>query len=1057
VEADAAALPALAAIQGVSWIQNQSQFQELNDDARWVGQGYVPFTTPLYERGLTGAGQVGALADSGLSVYDFGGNDDPNAASCYYLDDGNGGAGGPALAPGPGHRKVVGYTVPAGAIGNFLDESGHGSHTTGSVVGDQAPWNASSPADGQAYAARVFFQDIGTGPGLINPPADLGTMFAEAHDPNGDGLYQPLAEPRTHSNSWGSVENDYSLEASQTDAFMWTHPDFLILFAAGNQGPGAGTAGQPGTAKNVVTAGATENGLADPNSMAYFSSHGPAPLGRLKPTISAPGDRVVSTLAGSACGTAEKLGTSMAAPALQGLALLMRQYLWQGFYPSGAAEPADQRHPSAALLKALLIASGRPMSGAFSDNGLGGSWPSNGQGWGRATADDALYFQGDHRALWLRDEYALDGSAGFDGPGQTRTFTITVGSGQPFAAEPLKVALVWTDYQGLPLAGGALVNDLNLSVSDPAGGLHLGNDPATNDFLGAPELPPLAPDSVNPWEVVYLSNPAGGIYTLTVSAANIGSLLLDPARKQGYALVVNGDLLGRQGQAELEFPAYEVAPAEVGTARIRLSDLDLNADPAAVESATVTITSTTQPAGVAVTLQETGAGSGVFSGDVTLTNSLAGGVELAVAAGDLLRLSYQDADDGRGGPAVAYDTARIAPLPLNFVNPPGAAEPGESAADGNFTLAWSPAEATAHLSHYEVQEATLFSRPLFDDAEGAISTNWDTGQASAPWASDASYQHSGASAFWSGRGDVGFFIETSLTLNHDVSLPAGASSAQLGFYSRYYNDVNDYGYVEVAAGGGPWLPLRRLYADPRLAPEGGRLQYHQLDLSGYTGQPIRVRFRYTNGVASIPPDSPGWWLDDVAIQAGSWQTIARVGPETTQHELTGRGNGQYFYRVRGVYADGSASGWSNVAPAEVTSARDAGGKGQLQALLGPSIRFDFSASHADEGLSGSLKLTDTAGQARIQLESVTYLGDLTGPCGLLPMNVGALELQGEGAFNGAGGATFRVCVQDVGQPGAGIDRFYLTCLTGCAYATSGRAADDIIDQGDIEVQPAPAG
>src|SRR5262249_31560892 len=142
---------------------------------------------------------------------------------------------------------------------------------------------------------------------------------------------------------------------------------------------------------------------------------------------------------------------------------------------------------------------------------------------GRIKADDALYFQGDHRDLWLHDEYAPGGDVGLAGSGDSRTFTIKVGNGSPFEAEPLEVTLVWTDYPGSMLDGGRLVNDLNLVVTDPVGGVHRGNDPAGSDFSNATDLPP-APDAVNPWEVVYLANPVPGTYTITVTLATLGSL-----------------------------------------------------------------------------------------------------------------------------------------------------------------------------------------------------------------------------------------------------------------------------------------------------------------------------------------------------------------------------------------------------------------------------------------------------------------------------------------------------------------------------------------------------
>ena len=44
-----------------------------------------------------------------------------------------------------------------------------------------------------------------------------------------------------------------------------------LRFAAGNNGPAPLTVGNPGTAKNVVTVGATENGQGEPDNMADFA------------------------------------------------------------------------------------------------------------------------------------------------------------------------------------------------------------------------------------------------------------------------------------------------------------------------------------------------------------------------------------------------------------------------------------------------------------------------------------------------------------------------------------------------------------------------------------------------------------------------------------------------------------------------------------------------------------------------------------------------------------------------------------------------------------------
>lgn len=1060
VSAEEALFAPLAGIPAVQWLQNDAPLQEFNDDARWVSQGGLLNETPLYEHGLTGAGQVGAVADSGLAVYDFLKNDDPlyeAAPSCYFLDDGNQGAGGEPLRPNPTHRKVVAYVEPPGAEGDQIDSTGHGSHVVGSIVGDRPPWGQPSQADGQAYDARVFFQDIGVGLtipqdpffGAINPPEDYRVLFGQAYDPDGDGLYRPELEPRTHSNSWGSTDPIYSVESAQTDEFMWTHPDFLILFAAGNQGPGPASIGYPATAKNVVTVGATENGMADPDNMAYFSSHGPSPLpeGRLKPTVSAPGDRIASALRGDPCGVVEKSGTSMATPTVHGIALLMRQYLWDGYHPTGQPNPGDSRHPSAALLKALLMNSGRAMDGNHTDNLGGGTWPSNGQGWGRVTADDVLYLQGDHRALWLQDEVAPDGSAGFDAAGQRRTYTLTVGDGHPFRQEPLEVTLTWSDYPGTPLAGG-LVNDLNLTVVGPDGNLHVGNDLESNDFRGSGVLPPAAPDDVNPWEVVYLEQPLSGTYTVTVTVANMGSLALDGRRKQGFALVASGDLHSRQGRAQIEFPFYEVNPREV--ARLRISDLDLNGDANRVEQVQARVTSSSEPQGVTVTLRETAADSGVFSGQVSLSRDGGAPKDLAVATGDEIRLAYRDGDDGRGQGVTTYDTARVGRRPLNFVNPAVLAQPQNGDGDGRYTLSWQPPEETEGLISYVIQETTIYTRPLWDNAEGDLAQKWQSGQLTAPWRQDVQYAQSGITAYWSGRGDTGALIDSALTLKEAVTLPSGSTSASLGFYSRYFNDLNDNGYIEISDDGGQtWHPLRRLYADPRVVPPDTRLQYHQLDLTPYLGQALLLRFRYSNGVISFAPDSPGWWLDDIRISSGTWQTIATVAPDVTSYDLTGRAPGHYYYRLRAVYEDGSANAWSEVRGVSVDTASSitarATGGGWLERSA-RKINFGFRVASSEAGLSGKLQLNDNVSGAKVEITEVTHVGH-SGECDAASAAESSLSFSGSGTYNGQS-ANFRVCLGDNGQPGRGSDTFRLACLSGCAYDTG---SEVLLGGGNVQV------
>ena len=167
------------------------------------------------------------------------------------------------------------------------------------------------------------------------------------------------AGARIHSNSWGCGReaedavtkcNVYDSMAADTDRFVWDHEDFVVLFAAGNDGTaGAGAVSTPATCKNCITVGSSE-GFYDSSvsyqhkppaafpsphvsNLAEFSSAGPtSPDGRTKPDVVAPGLGVRSAAsngfvssAGN-CDQSKKSGTSMATPAVAALVAVIRQF-----------------------------------------------------------------------------------------------------------------------------------------------------------------------------------------------------------------------------------------------------------------------------------------------------------------------------------------------------------------------------------------------------------------------------------------------------------------------------------------------------------------------------------------------------------------------------------------------------------------------------------------------------------------------------------------------------------------------------------------------------------
>ncbi|HMG21093.1 MAG TPA: S8 family serine peptidase, partial [Kofleriaceae bacterium] len=494
----------------------------LNDTTIWVGQSGLNAgqTTPVFDHGIHGEGQVVGYIDTGV-----------DADSCYFRDTARGlpptNACNGGTVVDTAQRKVIAVdfltsTECAGGIASTeWDTQNHGSHVGGTIAGDNfANPIAHDPGDGMAPGAKLVVQDAGFRtdncgdlPGIGCPVVDLKPIFQQAYTQGA----------RIHTNSWGdnengAVQNNYTVASADVDQFMFSHPDFLILFAAGNAGPGTGSVGSPSTNKNGIAVGATQRGTAA-NSMASFSSCGPTADNRIKPDLTMPGQNIISarndaSVTSNNCTTISMSGTSMASPAGAGMAALTRQYYTDGFYPTGVAVAANKFTPSAALVKATMLNSTQVMTGTGT-----GAVPNNCQGWGRVLLDNTLFFTGQARTLFATDDAGFpQGSAG-----QTKTFTVQVAAGQP-----LRVTLAWTDFPSTPAASINLNNDLDLQVTGPSG-TFLGNV-----FSASQSTTGGAADRRNNVEQVTLNTPAAGSYTITVRAFNV------PSSAQPFALVASG-------------------------------------------------------------------------------------------------------------------------------------------------------------------------------------------------------------------------------------------------------------------------------------------------------------------------------------------------------------------------------------------------------------------------------------------------------------------------------------------------------------------------------------
>jgi serine protease AprX len=97
----------------------------------------------------------------------------------------------------------------------------------------------------------------------------------------------------------------------------------LAVAAAGNSGPARCTISAPAAGARVVAVGAMVD-VAHGGFLASWISGRGIPGGRIKPDVMAPGEKVVSARSGTVRGYGAKTGTSMAAPFVTGVGLLMR-------------------------------------------------------------------------------------------------------------------------------------------------------------------------------------------------------------------------------------------------------------------------------------------------------------------------------------------------------------------------------------------------------------------------------------------------------------------------------------------------------------------------------------------------------------------------------------------------------------------------------------------------------------------------------------------------------------------------------------------------------------
>lgn len=357
-----------------------------------------------------------------------------------------------------------------GRITNYATGTGqtHGDMTSGILAGAA---NLNPVYRGMADGVQLYVFDISGYTHILNAVANYDTI-----------------KTVVTSTSYSQGCNEYTTDTQFGDQTIHDNGQLEFVFSAGNNNGancGYGAGGSWGNITGGYKQGKNVIAVANLDAMEVIdpsSSIGPASDGRIKPDIASNGRDQMSTDEGNTYQVGG--GTSAACPGIAGITTQLIQ-AYKELYTDTVAPTA--------LIKACLLNSAED---------IGNPGPDFKYGWGRVNALRAV--------KTLEDNHFIHGSIS---QGDSLTFSVNV----PVDVKDFRVMVYWHDQGGSPAASTYLVNDIDMTVTDPTAAVWtpwvLDATPNTT-ALNTPAVRGV--DHLNNMEQVTLADPDAGSYTISL-------------------------------------------------------------------------------------------------------------------------------------------------------------------------------------------------------------------------------------------------------------------------------------------------------------------------------------------------------------------------------------------------------------------------------------------------------------------------------------------------------------------------------------------------------------